>query len=391
MRRDRQLELMRRLMKHLDEGSTAMKERMFRNPMSAYADPERHKRERQVFFRDRPILMGLSGRVRKPGDYVTDNVDGVPVILVRDRDGVAHTFVNVCRHRGARLVEGEGCGLKMFSCPYHAWTYTLEGRLKGIPDARSFDEVDKSEHGLIEIPTRETHGLIWAGPINPDAPVSERDPLGPLEDEIDEWGFESYVHYDSIRMVRPMNWKFVMDTFMEGYHISALHKNTIDPIVHTNLSTFDAYEDHHRMVIARKTFDELRQAPEDQADLIPYAGFIYSLFPQGMLIVQGAANVELWRVSPTGDNPGECQIEMSSYIPEAPKSEKAENFWRKNFDLAIRTVESEDFTLGATIQDNAAAQLQDEVIYGRNEPALTHYHSGIRRHLGLNSLPGMED
>lgn len=385
MRRDKQLELIRRLLRYMDEGSTAKNERIFRNPMSAYADPARHKRERQVFFRERPVLLAMSGRIPNPGDYVTETIDGVPVVLVRDRDGVARCHVNICRHRGARLAEGEGCGLKMFTCPYHAWTYRLDGSLKGIPDARSFDGLDRESHGLVSLPVREEHGLIWVGPISADAPALGN-PLGALDEEFAEWGFESYHYYDSLRIVRPMNWKFVLDTFMEGYHISALHKNTIADIIHTNLSTFDAYGEHHRMVIARKTFHELRETPEAERELIPYSGFIYNLFPAATLIVQGAANVELWRVSPIGDNPNECAIEFASYIPEKPTSEKADNFWRKNFDLAIRTVEAEDFVLGAQIQQNASSGMQSHVVYGENEPALAHYHSGIRRALGLNSL-----
>jgi nitrite reductase/ring-hydroxylating ferredoxin subunit len=382
MRRDKQLDLMRRLLKHMDEGSTARTDQAFRNDMSCYNDPERHQRERQVFFRDMPVMMSMSARIRNPGDFLTDSIDGVPLVLVRGKDGLARCFVNICRHRGARLVEGCGQGLKMFSCPYHAWTYGLDGRLKGIPDARSFEGLEKETHGLREIPVIEEHGTVWVGPINPDAP-RVGSALGPLSDEIAEWGFENYHFYDSIRIQRRMNWKFVLDTFMETYHISALHKATIDPIIHSNLTTFDAYGDHHRMVIARKTFDELRGQPEDQIDVIPYVGFVYGLFAGAALIIQGSAQAEVWRVSPAGDDPTQAVIEFSMCVPEKPNSEKAEAFWRKNFELATRTVESEDFPLGALIQENVDSGMQDYVYYGRNEPTLTHFHSRVRRHLGL--------
>lgn len=382
MRRDKQLDLVRRLIRHMDEGSTATTEKTFRNEMSCYRDPERHQRERQTFFRDMPVVMAMSPRIANPGDYYTDTIDGVPLVLVRGKDGAARCFANICRHRGARLVEGEGCGLKMFTCPYHAWTYTLDGRLKGIPDARSFEGVDKETHGLREIPVHEAQGLIWVGPINPEA-AFDGNPLGAMEEEIDEWGFENYHFFDSVRMVRPMNWKFVLDTFMETYHISALHKDTIDPIIQSNLTTFDCYGDHHRMVIARKTLPELKEAPVEEAPILPHLGFVYGLFPSAALIIQGSVQAELWRVSPSGDNPGEAVIELSMCVPEKPTTEKAEKFWRKNFDLARRTVESEDFPLGALIQENVASGMQDHVYYGRNEPTLAHFHGAVRRHLGL--------
>ncbi|WP_417515342.1 aromatic ring-hydroxylating oxygenase subunit alpha [Minwuia sp.] len=385
MRRDKQLDLMRRLMKHLDEGSTATTDKVFINEMSSYQDAERHARERQTFFRDRPVFMAMSPRIASPGDYYADSIDGVPLVLVRGKDGIARCFVNVCRHRGARLVEGEGCGMKMFSCPYHAWTYTLEGALKGIPDARSFEGVDKETHGLREIPVTEEHGLIWVGPINPDAPAVDS-PIAPMADEIGDWDFQNYHYFDSIRITRPMNWKFVLDTFMETYHISTLHRATIDPIIHSNLTTFDAFGDHHRMVIARKTLSELQGVDMNDVDVFPYIGFVYGLFANATLIIQGSLQAEVWRVSPSGDNPGEAEIELSMCVPEKPTSEKAEKFWRKNFNLAMKTVESEDFPLGALIQQNVASGMQDRVYYGRNEPTLAHFHGRIRKHLGLPEL-----
>lgn len=383
MRRDKQLDLMRRLIRHMEEGSTATTEDVFRNDMSCYNDPARHQRERQLLFRDMPVVMAMSARIKEPGDYFTDSIDGVPLVLVRGRDGMARCFVNICRHRGARLVEGAGCGLKMFSCPYHAWTYGLDGKLKGIPDARSFDGIDKATHGLREIPVREEQGVVFVGPINPDAPAVAS-PLGAMSEELADWDFENYHFFDSVRIQRRMNWKFVNDTFLETYHISALHKATIDPIIHSNLTTFDAFDDHYRMVFARKTLIELKDQAEDDAEIIPYIGFVYGLFGSATLIVQGSMQAEMWRVSPAGDDPTQAIIEFSMCVPEKPASEKAERFWRKNFELAMQTVEQEDFPLGALIQENVDSGMQDHVYYGRNEPTLAHFHGTIRRHLGLS-------
>lgn len=383
MRRDRQLELIRRLLKHQEEGSTAYAPETWRNELSAYADPARAEREREIFFRQRPLPFGLSGRLAEPGDYVTDNIDGNPLLITRDSDGVVHAFLNVCRHRGAPVAEG--CGkAKMFACPYHAWTYNLDGSLKGIPDARSFDGVDKSELGLTEIPALDKDGMIWIGPLDRTTPMPEN-PMGSLSEEFSEWDFGSYHFFGSYQMVKPMNWKLVIDTFLETYHINVLHKNTIAPYVQTNRATFDAFGDHHRMVAARNTLLSLNDMPEDERDLIPHAAIVYGLFPTMVGVVQGAANIELWRVWPDKRGPGWSVIELSAYVPEKPTSEKARNFWQKNMQLAIDTVEAEDFELGRIIQQNAENGAPEHVVYGRNEPAMSHYHSRIRAHLGLNS------
>lgn len=385
MRRDKQLQLIRRLMRLVDEGSTATLDSTWRNELSAYTDPARHARERQVFFRQRPVPVGLSGLIPGPGDYATETIDEVPVLMVRGRDGVARAFVNVCRHRGAPLAQGCGSGAKMFACPYHAWTYNLDGSLKGIPDARSFDGLDKATHGLVELRMAERGGILWLGPIDPAATPVYPDPA--LEDELDEWGLGSYHHFATSRRVWRMNWKIAYDTFLEGYHIAALHRNTIAPLIRSNMSTFDTWGECHRLVLPRTNFAELRSQEEATLDLIPHATLVYGLFPSAILAVQNSANVELWRMAPTGNDPSTCVVELASYIPEAPKSEKSERFWRKNFDLAVATVEAEDFTLGERIQKNAEAGVVDRVVYGRNEPAMTHFHTGIRRALGLNAAP----
>ena len=132
MRRDRQLELIRRLMKHQEEGSTAYAPEPWRNELSAYTDPVRAEREREIFFRQRPLPFGLSGRLAEPGAYVTDNIDGNPLLITRDSDGVVHAFLNVCRHRGSKLILKDG-RYPVVSCPYHRWGYALDGRLLATP------------------------------------------------------------------------------------------------------------------------------------------------------------------------------------------------------------------------------------------------------------------
>lgn len=383
MRRDRQLELIRRLLKYNEQGTTAYAPETYRNELAAYADPVRFAQEREVFFRQRPLPFGLSGRVAEPGDFATDNIDGNPLLVTRDRDGAIHAFLNVCRHRGAPVAQG--CGkAKMFACPYHAWTYDLNGSLKGIPDARSFDGLDKGDLGLTEVPSLEKDGMIWVGPLDRTTPMPDN-PMGALSEEFAEWGFGDYHHFGSYRTVQPMNWKLIIDTFLEVYHIGVLHKETIAPYLETNRSTFDTYGDHHRMVVPRNTFRGLADQPEDERDLVTHAAIVYGFFPTSLTVIQGAANFELWRVWPDKGRPGWSVVDLSIYVPEKPTTEKARNFWQKNMDLAIATVEAEDFVLGRVIQQNAESGTQDHTVYGRNEPAMSHYHASIRSHLGLNT------
>src|SRR5262249_30723439 len=136
MLRDVQVEQARKLLGYLYTKTTALAEAVYRNPVADYTCPAQSTRERDVFFRRGPFMVGLSCLLPKPGDYMTHDYSGVPMLLVRDDSGAPRGFLNVCRHRGARVAEGCGNG-RRFSCPYHAWTYGLDGRLVARPDDES--------------------------------------------------------------------------------------------------------------------------------------------------------------------------------------------------------------------------------------------------------------
>jgi phenylpropionate dioxygenase-like ring-hydroxylating dioxygenase large terminal subunit len=118
-------------------------------PVEGYFDPAQYRREVDVLFRKHPIVVGHSAQVSKPGDFVTHDATGQPILIVRGTDGVLRAFLNVCRHRSAS-VEQMPCGSnkRAFVCPYHGWSYDLKGRLLGITDGTAFGTVDRSRYGL---------------------------------------------------------------------------------------------------------------------------------------------------------------------------------------------------------------------------------------------------
>src|SRR5262249_33923496 len=137
MHRAAQIAEARQLLAHLDHRTTALADGIYRNPVTDYTSPEQAARERQLFFHDGPINVGLSALLPEPGDWLTHDWAGVPILLVRRLDGSLGAFLNVCRHRGARVADG--CGnAKDFPCPYHGWTYAHDGSLIARPDDPSF-------------------------------------------------------------------------------------------------------------------------------------------------------------------------------------------------------------------------------------------------------------
>jgi hypothetical protein len=176
---------------------------------------------------------------------------------------------------------------------------------------------------------------------------------------------------------RRINWKVVIDTFLESYHLAALHQRTVNPILHSNLGTFDAFGRNLRTVFARRTIGELHGKPEAEWNLIPYSAVIYVLFPNTVFIMQGD-HVETWHVFPAGDGIDESVMYVSLYTPEPALTDSAKGHWDRNFDLLMATVEKEDFPLSEGMQRGFNSGAQDEVLFGRNEPALQHFHKSIK-------------
>lgn len=375
MKRETQLELARVLQAYVKGGATALAPDIFRNPVSAYGDPERLRLERERLYLKMPLFLTMSCRLREEGDYFADEIAGVPVLAVRGRDGALHAFANICRHRGAPVAQG--CGrTRKFSCPYHGWTYGLDGKLKGIPDERSFAGIDKDKNGLLPLPVGERHGMIFVrlAPGEPLAIDVDRFLAG-LGDDFGSYGFESYSFFASQVLTPRINWKFGVDTFLESYHLPALHRATVAPLIRGNTGAFDVFGDHARLTMLRYSANEWDARPDGDWNVLANILPIYRLMPNTLIVFQ-SDHLETWRVLPTEVD--RTAVEFALYVPEPPATDKARTYWQKNYDLAIRTVLDEDFALGEKMQRGFMSGLQAEVVYGRNEPALIHFHQRLR-------------
>jgi phenylpropionate dioxygenase-like ring-hydroxylating dioxygenase large terminal subunit len=384
MRQEMQIELGRQLLSALDERRTALAKTIYQNPVGDYTSAGQVELEGRRFFRESPLVMGLSGDLPQPGDFITNDLASVPILLVRRDDGQVSAFLNVCRHRGTKVAEGCGKGQKTFVCPYHGWSYGRDGRLLGITDNRAFGEIDRHSHGLRPLPVKEEHGLIWVWPSPGEASIEPDRLLGGLAPELASYGLGHYAHYETRILHRRMNWKLVVDTFLEAYHVPILHRNTIAPLINGKATVFDPHNGNLRMVVPRTTIDELRALPEDRWQLLKHIAVIYVLFPNVVLVWQGD-HVETWRVYPAGNGADESAMHVSLYTPEPAVTGKAREHWTKNMDLLLRTVEQEDFPLAEAMQRGFRSGAQDHIKFGRNEPALAHYHQAVHAALGLES------
>ena len=309
---------------------------------------------------------------------------GVPILVVRGRDGRLRAFLNVCRHRDAKV--GQGCGeARAFSCPYHAWTYDLSGNVIGIPDERCFPNVRNERPSLTELPLCEKYGLVWVIPTpaaNGSTGFDIEPWLGGLGSELASYGFDCWVFYDKRVIPETMNWKILVDTFHEGYHIGFLHRQSLGSILHGNVADFEAFGRNHRLTFPRKKLERLKNEPEDSWDLMWNTTLIYLLFPNTVLMLQGD-HVELSRIFPCEDRVDRAVMELALYVPRACTTQEERTHWDKNMQLVLDVVRGEDFPAGRSIQLGLTSGAQTHTVFGRNEPAMIHYHQSMQAALSF--------
>jgi choline monooxygenase len=166
-------------------------------------------------------LAGHASQLPEAGSYTTAAVGTQPVLVVRGDDGELRAFRNTCRHRGSRVLSGSGQCKKAIRCRYHGWTYRLDGSLIGMPEKRSFGELDKSALGLLPARVEELCGLVFVNLDLSAAPLHEQ--LGDLPDRLARYRIPSLVPFARTHGEQPVNWKIVIDNYLEGYHVPIAH------------------------------------------------------------------------------------------------------------------------------------------------------------------------
>jgi choline monooxygenase len=187
-----------------------------------YTDPEVLDAEQQLIFERSWQLAGHVGALPRPGSYVTATAGTQPVLVLRDESGELRAYRNVCRHRGSRLLSGDGQCKGAIRCRYHGWTYRFDGSLIGVPEALAFGErLDKSTLGLLPARVEEFCGLVFFN-LDADAtPLAEL--LGDLPSRLERYRIPSLESFAPGDGTQPANWKVIADNYLEGYHIPIAH------------------------------------------------------------------------------------------------------------------------------------------------------------------------
>jgi phenylpropionate dioxygenase-like ring-hydroxylating dioxygenase large terminal subunit len=347
-----------------------------------YGDPAHFARERERLFLRLPLCLGHIDQLA-PGSVIAREVCGVPLLIARARDGAAHVLLNVCRHRGARVLPEQEtvCRRQSLACPYHNWTYRLDGGLAGIPRADAFPGIDKARLGLRALPSAVRHGLIFAV-LDPEAgPIDLADHLGGLDRDLDAIGMGRHRFYRQHAVRRATNWKLIVDAFLEVYHVTRLHAGTIGPFFRDSVSAGEPVGRHLRYLVARETTDEIRTLPPERWSPQRHATMVHLVFPNSVIVYHPDYISHLGLFPTAAD---ETLFVHTMLTPEKPADEKAEAHWARSFELMDTGVfNGEDLATCEQIQRGLESGANDRLILGRLEQNLRWFHAEVEENVAM--------
>ncbi len=345
------------------------------SPAADYTDQTRFDREYDRLFRRKPAAAAHSSELPEPGSFLTRDLFGSPALITRDKDGQVHAFLNVCRHRGARLVEDSTGCKHTFSCPYHAWTYSNQGDLRGIPHQKQgFPDIDKSTHGLVALQCAEKFGLVWVI-ADPNTQMDIDAWFAPIAEDLAWVGMDTMRIQAEDTLTIHANWKILVEGGIEAYHFKIAHRDTIGPYFEDNLSSYTQMGAHLRSVLPRSHFAD---TPRDQWDIRQHANVLYTVVPTTQFLVQQdhVAWISAWPVSPS-----ETRLRLATVGPDVtPLASDPNKHWAQNHKITVTTL-TEDFEIGEGIQSGLNSGANTHLTFGRYEGALDAFARIVEEHI----------
>ncbi len=369
--------LARRALTHYKNSTTDLASSVMPMSVEAYIDKSRYASERERIFKHLPLALALSAELPEIGSYRAATIMEIPVLLVRGEDGEVRAFLNVCRHRGAKVcAEGTGQS-RVFSCPYHAWVYDHEGYLVGQYGADTFGVVEKESLGLTQLPCAEKSGLIWVI-LSPGEEFDIDSWLGAFSDELDTLDLKNWYLFEQ-RVIPGPGWKVTMDGYLEAYHHNLVHSGTVGKHTIGNLLVLDTFGPHQRLTFGRKTLQQLDGISEDQwSSPEEHIRLIHSGFPN--LSISGILGDHclVSQIYP-GVDPSSTVTHQTILVAKKPESKEEIEATQSFSAMVLQAVQEEDYGIGFSIQSALASGANKEFLFGRNEPAVQNYHKWISK------------
>lgn len=361
------------LINHIRNGSTDLASEDLMVPVNHFTCPERAQAE-YTLLQKLPLIVAIRSELPEIGSFITRDVLGKPLLIVRQNDGRVQAYLNRCRHRGGK-VETQISGRKrLFMCQYHGWSYDREGgALKSIPFEESFDKIDKQCNSLTPYKTDEHHGFIFVDFSNQQDRRIE-DYLGAeVNEQFHTWEIDKSVVFIDKTFTLDMNWKLVMDGAIDIIHPQFLHADGVGKLIATNVGVYRNYGRHGQHFGARVKLKELIDSGTTLEGSAKYIGSNLVIYPNSMMIA-APDHVEFWTVWPSANKPGQCITQIRFLVREAILDDKIAARVNKSWEILEHAATKEDWPMERWIQENSEADPTGFYRYGRSEISAQHLH-----------------
>jgi Rieske 2Fe-2S family protein len=376
VQRETELSLIDRLLGVWDSGTCAQAEDETRIAVDVYRSPARFEAERLRLFRSLPIIVAHTSELAASGDFLTHDALGVPLVVTRGSDGALRAFLNVCRHRGARLADAPQGNKRAFVCGYHGWSYGLEGKLLHIPHVEGFPR--ECDRNLVPVGVEERAGFVWVVPTAKSA-IDVAAFLGPLASELEGFAFAKDSAFRTVHVERRFHWKLIIDAFLDGYHLKSLHRDSVYRFFLDNVNLADPVGRHIRSVVARKGLENARKTPRDAWRFRDFLSLTYFLFPNTVLVFHPDW-VSRITVFPLGID--RTLFTHTMIVPPDADAPDRRAHWEKSWRLIHESVfEREDMVAAEWIQGGLDSGANEGFALGRFEQPIRWFHDELDRAL----------
>jgi choline monooxygenase len=349
-------------------------------PSSWYFDPELYQTERRRVFAETWQVAGRVDQLAQPGSFLTTEIAGEPILVLRDGEGVLRAFFNVCRHRAARVMQEPAGRASRLRCPYHGWTYDLTGKLRGTPEFEGVADFRREDHGLASLDVDTWGPIVWVRQSQdrsrPELCLTLGEWLSPLNAHAEKLGLASLHFVQRQEYELQCNWKVFVDNYLDGgYHVNSVHpglagvidysryRTEIEGFTSTQISPLRPPDSES----TRATVGEVRKGSD---------AFYSWVFPNFMInLYEGVMDTNL--VLPLG--PGQCRVIFDFYFAHA--GSESEPFIRESIAVSHQ-IQIEDLTICQDVQKGLASKSYDTGRFSvRREAGGYHFHRLLARYL----------